>query len=295
MDQEAGETVSRLITSREARDALVKQFESPEILEIDGRKVEVVDIRPKNQKTNIPVVVAPGWAATPEVFRDNILALAESGRRTISVKLYHGIETDKIDGYPDAELRKMAAVVRTLEEKGVEKVDAVGHSEAGAYLTIAATLFPDKFRNIILVNPAGMIGQDDIASLSIRFSSDVVDEIANSFKNRHHIKQILRSFSEAGKAVASNPLQALKQGIAISGTQIQEQLKKLKEKGIGISIIHAGKDKAFPMDRVQRVARSEQLHGFYSVTGSHNQIYLEPRRYSLVVDEALTALEKRKK
>jgi len=295
MDQEVGETDSRLISSREARDALVKQFEFPETLEINGRKVEVVDIRPESPKTEIPVVVAPGWVATPEVFRNNILALAQAGRRVISVKSYHGIETDKVEGYPDAELRKMAALVRTLEEKGIEKVDAVGHSEAGAYLTITATLFPERFRNIVLANPVGMIGKDNIASLSLRFSSDLADEIVNSFKDKSRIKQILKSFLVAGKVIASNPLQAIRQGIAISGTQIQEQLRALKEKGIGISIIHAGKDRVLPMDRVQKVAKKEQFHGFYSVAGTHSQIYLEPSKYSSAVDAALTALERRKK
>lgn len=293
MDQEAGEVASGLTSSQEVRDALVKQFESPDTLKINGKTLKVVDIRPENQKTEVPVVVAPGWAKNPEVFRENILSLAELGRRTISIESFHGIKISNVENLPDAELRKMAAIIKALDKKGIGKVDAIGHSEAGAYLTIAATLFPDKFRNIILVNPAGMIGEDDIKSLSIRFSSDIVGEIANSFKDRHQIKPMLRAYTETGKAIASNPKQALKQAVAVSGTQIQQQLKELKEKGVGISIIHAGKDKVMPMDRVQKVAKEDQFHGFYSVAGTHNQIYLEARRYSLLVDKALTALERR--
>lgn len=295
MDQEPGEITPKSNFSQEKRDALIKQFKDPDVIKINGETVKVVDILPANQKTKVPVVIAPGWISSPEVFEENILSSAELGRRTISIKSYHGIETSSEENFPDAELRKMAALIKVLDQKGIDKVDAIGHSEAGPYLTIAATLFPDKFRNIILVNPVGMIGKDNIASLSIRFSSNIINEIANGFKNKHQIKPMLKSFSEAGKSVVSGPLQTLKQSIAISGTQIQHQLKELKEKGIGISIIQAVGDRVYPMDKVQKIAKKDQFHGFYSVEGTHNTIYLEARKYSSAADAALTALESKER
>ena len=279
----------------ERKLSLEEQFRKPEILELYGGKVEIIDICPENKKYEIPVVVAPGWAATPEVFKDNILTLAELGRRTISINSSHGIETEKIENFPDAELRKAAALIRTLEEKNINKVDAIGHSEAGIYLTLAATLYPEKFRNIILVDPGGMIGKDNIARLSVDFSLDIIKQTIRSIKDRRLIKPILKAFWEAGKPIGFHPVRAFREVLAISDFQIHELLRGLKEKGIGLSIIHAVDDKAFPMDKVQKIAKTDQLDGFYSVKGTHNEFYLKAKEYTQLADKALTDLALRKK
>lgn len=274
--------------------SLEEQFQKPHILEIGGKEIEVVDIQPEISKTEVPVVVAPGWAATPEVFKDNILTLAELGRRTISINSPHGIETDVADGLPEAELRKVAALVETLKEKDINQVDAVGHSEAGIYLTIAATLYPDKFRNLVLVDPGGMIGEDRPERLAARFSMDIIKQLIRSTKEHEIIKPIRKASSVAGKAIMGGPRKSFQEVLDISNTQIHELLRGLRKKGIGISIIHAVDDKAFPMDRVQKIAKKDQLNGFYSVKGTHNEFYLHPEKYTKLAEHALTALESRK-
>lgn len=274
--------------------SLTEQFEAPEAMEFCGGEVEVVDIHPENKKTEIPVVVAPGWGATPEVLRDNILTLAELGRRTISIKTPHGIETEKIENFPEAELQKVAALIKTLEKKDIDKVDAVGHSEAGIYLTLAATLYPDKFRNIVLINPGGMIGKDTPWRLSVGFLGDIVKQIMRGIKDRKLVRPTLTSFREVGKSISSGPLRSFKEVLAISKTQIHELLRELKKKGIGISIIHAVDDKIFPMDRTQKIAKTDQLDGFYSVKGTHNEFFLKPKKYTQLADQALTALESKR-
>ncbi len=274
------------------KSSLEKQFLNKEIVEFDNDKLEVVDIKPEIEKSEVPVVVAPGWGATPEVLKDNILTLAEEGRRTISINAPHGIETQEEGHFPEVELRKVTALIETLDKKGIDKVDAVAHSEAGIYTTIAATLYPEKFRNLVLVDPGGMIGEDNMARLAKDFTHDVgIKQTMNSFKNPKHIKPILRAFKEAGKTIVDNPVKSTQEVMAIANTQIHELLKGLKEQGIGISIIHGVDDKAFPMDRVQEIADKDQLDGFYSVKGTHNQFYLQPKEYTQLAEQALSALE----
>lgn len=275
--------------------SLEDQFKNPETLELSGGQIEVVDIVPENLKTDIPTVVAPGWAATPKVFKESILTIAESGRRVISVNASHGIEAEKIENFPDAELRKIAALLKSLEEKSIDKVDAVAHSEAGVYIIIAATLHPEKFRNLILVDSGGIIGQDSFKRLAVDFSLDVVKQVVDSIKDRSRIKPMLRLFWEANKSIGANPALALKEVLALSNSNICEMLEKLREKGIGISVIHAVDDKAFPMGRVQKMVDSGQVDGFYSVKGTHNEIILNQRKYSLLAEKALTDLENKKK
>lgn len=276
----------------EINKSLEEQFYDKELLEFLGDKFEVVDIKPEKEKTETPVVVAPGWAASPEVFKDNILTLAEEGRRTISIDAAHGIESKEDVDFPEVELRKATALIETLNHKELDKVDAIGHSEAGIYVTIAATLHPEKFRNLILINPGGMVGEDNLGRLSKNFAHDVlIKQTMDSIKDSQRIKPIIRAFKEASKSIVNSPTKTMKEVMAISNTQIHELLKNLKSQGIGISIIHGVDDKAFPMDKVQEIAKTDQLDGFYSVKGTHNEFYLKPKEYSALANQALSALE----
>lgn len=272
--------------------SIENQFDNREKLELLGQELEVIDVHPEEEKDEVPVVIAPGWNATPEVFKDNILTMAELGRRTISIDSPHGIESEKEKdkNYPDVELKKVAALIETLDSKGIEKIDAVGHSEAGIYLAIAATLHPEKFRNLVLVNPGGMIGKDNIGRLSADFSKDIIKQVAGSTKDSSRIKPSLKAFWESGKSISSDPVGAIKEMFAISNSQIHGLLQQLKKQGIGISIIHSVDDKAFPMDKVQKIAKTDQLDGFYSTKGTHNEFYLKPKEYTKLADQALTAL-----
>jgi len=114
---------------------LEEQFNNREAIEFPGGNVEVVDIDPETKKTEIPVLVAPGWTATAEVFKNNILTLAEAGRRTISISAPHGIETEEIENFPEAELRKVAAVTEILEEKNIEKKYKIDSTSEVTYFT----------------------------------------------------------------------------------------------------------------------------------------------------------------
>lgn len=273
---------------------LEAQYHNSETVELYDGKLHVVDVQPEQQKSEVPVFVAPGWAANAKVFKDNILGCAAEGRRTLSLQNFHGIKAENIDEYPNAELRKVAALIKTLDEKKIEKTDVIAHSEGALYTIIAARLYPERFRNIVLVAPAGMIGKDNIARLGVGFSHDVTRQAVQGVADGTIRKPMLRALRESGKAIASSPLESVKQVFAIADAEIHTWLKELKDQGIGIAMIHGVDDKAFPMERVQEVAKSEQMHGFYSVRGGHNEIYLRPKEFTALAENALSGLENRK-
>ena len=293
----------------------------PEILEIAGKDVEVYDVSPENLKTEVPTVVAPAWGVRPDVYRYNIGTLVDAGRRVISVDAPHGVETEKEEDLPMAELRKMAAIMETVEAKGIEKVDVVAHSEGALYMTIAATLHPERFRNTVLVDPAGIIGEDNIMRLGKGFGEDAALEAE---RRKTKTDRDATDPAEFQRTILSSPLKSLREIFAISGADIREMLRNLKEKGIGISVIHAIDDKGFPMERVQferlpgesekvfkaRVEKikandpetaktikgnvdTSMVDGFYSVQGTHNEIIQRPELYTKLVEHALEAMEKK--
>lgn len=276
-----------------------QQFENKEKLDFYGGLVEVVDVKPPQAKSEVPVIMASGWGGTPEMYKRNILTLAETGRRAISIDAPHGVEheinSQGAETMPDVELRKIAALINTLEEKGLDKVDVIGHSEGAIYTALAAKLYPEKFRNLILVNPGGMIGEDNPVRLTINFARDSARQAIDSIRNTEMMKSLMTAASELTKSAITNPLKATQEIKAISGTQIHELLKELKEAGIGIVIIHGVDDKVFPMDRVQEIAKADQLDGFVSVKGTHGQLMLEAEKYTKAAESMLTALENKEK
>jgi pimeloyl-ACP methyl ester carboxylesterase len=274
--------------------SLEAQFDNPERWELEGGVVQVHDVMPERLKTDIPVVFAPGWAATPTSFRENILAFAGLGRRIISVDSVHGIEAEGVEDHSKTELRKTAALVQALEAKGIEQVDLVGHSEAGIYATIAASLYPGRFRNLVLIEPGGMVGEDTVKRLLLGSIKDLAKQVADSVKNRKSKAPLTRAFGEASKAIMKNPVEAARQIVAINKAQIQDRLKALKAAGHGIAIIHGVDDTFFPMDKIQKTVSSEMVDGFYSVKGTHNEFYMQPQKYTALADQALDALEKKK-
>lgn len=168
-------------------------------------------------------------------------------------------------------------------------------------------LKPEKFSHIVLIEPAGLIGEDNFFQLIKRVLADIKEEKARDVEKE---KVAYPSPKSVGiKSVLSNITASIKEVQAIAQSDIVAALERIHESGIGISIIHAVDEKVFPMDRVQQkveeklrerrerlqeMAATGILDGFYSVTGTHNSIYqYEP--YGRVAEEALSALEKKYK
>lgn len=285
-----------------------QQFENPELLEIGQEKFKVVDVKPEISKTETPVLVAHGFAATPRSFKENIVAFAENGRRAISIEAPHGVETKgEQEGVPQAELRKMLAVLEMLEKKDINQTDVMAHSEAAIYTCFAAKLHPEKFRNFVLVNPAGMIGKDTFGRLAKDFSRDKIQETLNLIKEKNFSPGTKQIIIDGARALSLHLPKSYQEAKAISGAQIHEMLKDLKKGGHGISVIHSVDDQVFPMERVQKTVApyadaakpshsgkyADMVDGFYSVKGTHNQIVIKPKECTKLADEALTQLEKK--
>ncbi|MFH0890796.1 MAG: alpha/beta fold hydrolase [Candidatus Liptonbacteria bacterium] len=315
------------------RDYSVReQIEGAAAVEIDGERVKVVDISPEKLKTETPLLVAPGWAATPKFLQDNIEGFVRGdgagGRRTLCLDTPHGVDLRGAQGgssisrtaarrkvgqvsrqetaedylteetISEAELRKVAAAVKVMEEKGISQVDVVAHSEAGINMLLAAALYPEKFRNIVLVNPAGLMKKDNTAALATRFSYDNVRrtlaEVASGFPGGKRFAQRTNTAGlEIIKSVAKNPLRSLKEVVAIANTHTGELIDELKTKGVRVSIIHTTKDRAFPIQRVKEMASAREIDEFYTIEGGHGELMLNAEKVTDLADRALISMEKK--
>ncbi|MCR4276367.1 MAG: alpha/beta hydrolase [Candidatus Parcubacteria bacterium] len=284
-------------------EALAKQFEESEKYTYGSTTIEAFDVQPEKLKTEVPVFFGTGWSASRGVYEASMLGIADRGRRLLSVFAPHGIDTDSDFGkgdktYAAAELRKAAAMLHTLEEKGVEQLDIVAHSESALWTLIVATMHPEKIRNIVLIDPAGLIDDETTPRLATSFCLDIVQGALNKEKlPRPEIERSVQPGSPADlfgalKNMAGDPMRSLKEVLAMRDADIRFILEDLKAQGKHISIIQGARDAIFPMERMQRVVNTSQVDGFYSVYGAHNEINSNPEAYIHVIDVALDALEK---
>lgn len=282
---------------------LANQFHHPEQYTYGSTEIEAFDVQAEKLKDETPVFFGTGWSASRGVYEAGILGIADRGRRVLSMFAPHGIDTDPDFGtgdktYAAAELRKAAAMLRTLEEKGVEHLDIVAHSESALWTLIVAMMRPEKIRNIVLIDPAGLIDEDTTPRLATSFVLDIVQGALNKEKlPRPKIDRSVQPGSGADlfgafKNMTGNPMRSLKEVLALRDADIRDILENLKAQGKHISIIQGARDAIFPMERMNKVVNTKQVDGFYSVYGAHNELNSNPEAYIHVIDHALDALAK---
>lgn len=277
------------------------QFARKEEFNINGAIVESVDIKPENPKSEIPVLVAPGWAATMDSFKPGMKVLMENERRVISLNHPRKGGTildslnEEIEKNSSEELRKAHTILGLLEQKGIEKIDVIAHSEGAINVSIAAMLHPEKFRNIVLYAPAGLIGNDTLfrlikGSMGTTPRTETMSIIPETDIEKEYLEVTKNIGSDYQMA---NPLRAGKEVLAISQAQIEDMLRYLRGRGIKIVVIAAVEDTMFPMEKYQKNVDSSFVDGFLSVRGGHMQIQVHPELYMGAAESMLTALEKK--
>ena len=305
----------------ERKDRYTEVFAHPETLELQGGRVNVVDLQPEHLKTPVPLIIEGGWLGNIPTWEKNARLFADMGRRVIIVGAPHGITPNREDpDLPLAELRKAEAFVPILDAKGIEEADVLTHSEGGVFMTAAALEHPERIRTLVYYAPVGLIGDDGFWKLAWRFLTDMknqADDIKKGKGGAERKEQDRTGLMPALKILLSSPLQSLKEVLAMAGRQTQENIRALHDKGVKIIIMHPVNDAVSPIDRMAGTAegggivKADMVDGFLSVgdpsleptfpdakphgneiSDTHNSVFLSPRQYSVAIDSLLDTMER---
>ncbi|MDP3696795.1 MAG: alpha/beta hydrolase [Candidatus Taylorbacteria bacterium] len=283
---------------------LRQQFEQSEKLHLhEGETLSFRDVQPEKIKTQIPVLFLKAWGTTTENYKDNIIGLAEKGRRVLAINNIYGISAEHLENIKEARelipdellLSKVAATLKVFEVKeGFDQIDVVAHSEGAIHAIFAALLRPEKFRNLLLVDPAGMVGEDNRSRVIKGGILDIARQVARLYKREGIIstaKKVARDAMSFAKAIVAGPKKTWDSIGTISKTQIHERLEVLNDLGVKISIIHGTDDRLYSLDDVQKLTKSGTVHGFYSTETTHNEIFLNPKPFNTLIESSLSSLE----
>ncbi len=308
-----------------------EEFKKRQIVEIHGGEVEVLDISPPELKHENPTLFISGYGdGSPEGRKANIAELVKEGRRTIIIKSPHGVESqttdERAEEFSDTLLRQVAAIAPVLEQKGTDKVSIIGESRGGLVALMAAYLHPEKFSDVVLVDPVGLVDSMNSAKLSLRFimagmaEGKIFNErIKAGEVSEMNKEQVVWGTKNFMKWILGDPKASVKEIRDMAQTEVAHLLTKIKSEGIGISVIHGVDDKVFPMKDVQanisgqiEIAKAQLssdgtdedatqkafekvVDGFYSVKGGHGGFNTNAELYTRAASQALSALEAKRR
>lgn len=272
------------VKARERADFFMDNFEFI-------KEEEIVKIDPKRIKDNVPIFISPGWGVSPNSQKETLEVIADKERRVVTVDFIREqiLKDKEDDGLQIAELQKSLAIVQALEKSGLEKVDAIGHSEGGLNLVIAAMLYPEKFRNIVLVAPAGITGKESYLNLIKRFTIDEgMEEMRASANNMNSFYEYFKNLSKYFIKNVSLSKQEIKE---MSESDILEMTKVLKQKGVGISVVCGVNDKVFPIENVINRVNASNLDHFISTKGNHGS-FIFNKEHALLAENILSNMRR---
>jgi hypothetical protein len=174
-------------------------------------------------------------------------------------------------------------------------------------------LAPERFRNIVLVGPAGLIGDDTPVRLAKSFLKDSSSERKPSLEeipwSDEEIEQAKedgveltqypklsgppfspRALVDVAKYVASNPSRSAKEVIGIARTRLEKVLEEVHNRGIGVIIMTNVDDPVFPTMEIANMVKAEMIDGFLSMRGGHGELVGKPERFMVAAEEMLRSL-----
>lgn len=228
------------------------------------------DVEPLSEHTT---VYFPGWSANGYVHKNVIHHLACLGHRVIAPKSYH---------------HDSNYVTTAIERLGLNRVDGIGHSLGAMNLLELALKIPHRFRKLVLVNPIGLIGADTLSGLAGRFVFEIIKQDVRCSIWPPQWQAVIRATYHAIMAFTSDVRRTWQEVISIANARIEDLIKRAKESGLTISLIHGVGDYAFPITRMKPCIAEIPIDNLIEPFGGHNQVYLEPGKWATMIHEALT-------
>lgn len=282
LESESGESVEcnleneRIREIREIAESLLENYKF-----FDENKI--LEVAPEKEVEDVPVFASPGWGVAPETWENSLKIISDECKRKVITTEYSReeiVEGDVIGKeIPVAQFQKALTIISILNSRGLECVDGIGHSEGGLNLAIAATLFPERFRNLLFVSPAGFI---DVSKEELikRFA---VDEGLEEMRGMDMEKILL--FKKYLKNVAKNFFEnislANKEVNEMTELDIFSMTEGLKEKGMGIGFMAGANDKVFTIDEINNRVSDENVDHYITTKGNHGAIIFDEKHAHL--------------
>jgi pimeloyl-ACP methyl ester carboxylesterase len=255
-----------------------------------------VEITPRRPVDSVPLVFLPGWGQTARAYAIPLRVFAERGRHVFS--MFRPARGRPIVGettLPREEVRKAQALVGAMSRLRLERIDLVAHSEGALGAVIATTLYPHRVRNLILIDPAGLIMHDRWYRLAGRFGQMIVQCAREAMTNADERHALIWAMLNPTVYAFTHPLRAMSQIAALAHWHSLDLLAVLCDSEVGVVVITGVDNRVFPIDQAGPLVRAGVclVDGFHTVRGGHAKL-LGDARYANAVLDAIDRLNARR-
>ena len=267
-----------------------EQFKNRVYFDTPFGRLETLDLIPESIKDAIPVLFAPGWGETPELEKEVLREIFNTGRKVVTIRHARKIQkSEQAHDFPLVEIQKAETLVLFLQAKKIKTIDVITHSEGAINVSIAAVQNPQLFKAILLVTPAGLIGPVFPGKILVGFLMHLLQ--TNTFALVKANNKYPQKEQMTVKQKFSSLLQEI---VAIASTDICPLLEDLKEKGVHIGILAGEKDTVFPAKEMKAhmLSHVPELLGedgvFQTKPGGH-ELYANTHN---IMNQVMTLLDK---
>lgn len=282
-------TINRIDSKQSSKTGTVESF---------GGKAKFVDVSPEHLVSDVPVLVAGGWSVGTSASKEVGREINKHGRRAIMVDHARFGQVPESDIHPQEVLHGANTLLEVLEAADVDRADVIAHSKGALDAVAAATMNPERFRSLILVAPAGMIGEDTFFRLGKGFARKMGRSITRDLVENP--KVALTIVPSSTPYIAKNPPKSAREISAIVSTTVDQALYDLKESGIQIAVIQSNADPVFPPERIKKHVDLDEKRGNVDAYASvawkkagHDDLLIHPERTARAALQMIEQFESR--
>lgn len=262
------------------------------VFEVDTEagKVKYNALAPEGWKANRPVIAIGGWGINLGGMRDLGRSLYDNQRASLMVDF-----TDSKSTSPYGVYDRSRSLVEVLDDARVPQVDVVAQSEGALFASLAAYTDPDRFKNLVLACPAGLIGSDSVLKLAQRFAPNVARSLSKDMVDNPAIAT--RINLGVTSMTTKKPVESFKRVQDLAGFSIDGWLALVRQKGVGVGVIQANRDSVFPPQRLEnnvrpmdKFANADSYASFINKQAGHQELMINSENAGLAVIQMLDNL-----
>lgn len=267
-----------------------KPWKPKQTINIGGYSVDVYiyDILPIRPRSIIPVIICPGFLEVPKSWEKHADLLSVKGFRVIAYDAPHGLPLSHVGpsmGEYRIELQKMQTLVAVMQALKIDRADLIGRSEGAIWALLAAVYYPEKVRNIVLQNPAGLIGKDWFLPFLFRWCHDMRQTRRNEEGDPSPFSPI-----PANSVMARNWWRTIKEIWAIMYSDTYRSLQVACARHVKIGIISTDHDHLFPAELVRKQTEG-LIDIFVKLHGSHTSFFCRTDEFANAIANMFDSLK----
>ncbi len=225
------------------------------------------------------VYILHGWAYSTEKWQPFLIELKKHGITAEMLKI-PGLSAPLNSVW---ELNDYVEWLKKIIDKEKEKVVLLGHSNGGRILIAFAAKYPEKIKQLILIDSAGIYHNE----LPIRFKRNIfktLAKIGKKLNNSERIRNLLYKIAREGDYRKAEPIvrKTMTNLIKVDLRQILSQIP------IPVVIIWGAEDKITPLKDGQLMQRKLTKASLHIIPHArHAPQFSHPEKVAKIVDEFL--------